>query len=294
LLAGDRIGLSNKPRQTLIVDRLKAVENIVTFVNGVLKTNPVASRLINKDLIYSDNFFAEEALPNTTDYDYAVDSYSQIEYVASLTAGTFVPGKRYVILTLGTTNWNLAAGTTGVTYIVGSIFTAANAGIGSGSAIVRRILVKQDSNHNNRWSLYNNQLSGIPDLVKTQTFNAKNFWDYADWYATGYSSKTLAITYTVDKFYNIYTLDLVPGNIIKVTDNNAGLFEIYKVNVNSKLELIGLEKGTIKLGAALYTEVGYDHDNFDIDLFDYNSFNEFIPEQYNLEPPALTSGFKIP
>jgi hypothetical protein len=275
LLTGDRIGLSNKPRQTLIVDRLKAVENIVTFVNGVLKTNPVASRLINKDLVYSDNFFAEEALPNTTDYDYAVDSYSQVAYVASSTAGTFVPGKQYVILTLGTTNWNTAAGTTGITYAIGSIFTAANAGIGSGSAIVRRILVKQDSNHNNRWSLYNNQLSGVPELLKTQTFNAKDFWDYSDWYSTGYSSKTLSITYTVDKFYNIYTLDLVPGNVIKVTDNNAGLFEIYKVDVNGKLELIGLEKGTIQLGAALYTEVGYDHDTFDIDLFDYNSFNEF-------------------
>jgi hypothetical protein len=275
LLAGDRIGLSNKPRQTLIVDRLKAVENIVAFVNGVLKANPVAARLINKDLIYSDNFFAEEALPATTDYDYAVDTFGQISYVSPLTAGTFVAGKKYVIMFLGTTDWNAAAGTTGVTYTVGSVFTAANAGIGSGSAVLRRILVKQDSNYNNRWTLYNNQLSGVPELLKTQTFNAKNFWDYADWYATGYSSKTLTINYTVEKFYNIYTLDLVPGNIVKVTDNNAGLFEIYKMDVNSKLELIGLEKGTIQLGTALYAKVGYDHDTFDIDLFDYNSFNEF-------------------
>ena len=275
LLVGDRIGLSNKPRQTLIVNRLKAVENIVAFVNGVLKANPVASRLINKDLVYSDNFFAEEELPAVTDYDYVVDTFDQVTYASPLTAGTFVAGKRYMILTLGTTDWNAAAGTTGVTYTVGSVFTAANAGIGSGSAIVRRILVKQDSNYNNRWTLYNNQLSGVPELLKTQTFNTKNFWDYADWYATGYSSKTLVINYTVEKFHNIYTLDLVPGNIIKVTDNNAGLFEIYKMDVNSKLELIGLEKGTIQLGTALYTQVGYDHDTFDIDLFDYNSFNEF-------------------
>jgi hypothetical protein len=275
LLPGDRIGLLNKPRQTLIANRLKAVENVVVFVNSVLKENPVSARLVNKDLIYSDNFFAEEPVPATTDYDYAVDIFEQISYISSVTAGTFVPGKKYTISALGTTNWNLAAGTTGITYAVGSVFTAANAGVGSGIAILTRILVKRDSSYNDRWTLYTNKLSGIPELLKTQTYNTKNFWDYADWYATGYSGKTIVITYTVERYHNIYTLDLVPGNIVKVTNNDADLFEIYKVGTDGKLNLIALQNGTIQLGSALQSEVGFDHDSFDIDLFDYNSFNEF-------------------
>ena len=54
-----------------------------------------------------------------------------------VTAGNFTVGIRYVISNLtGTTQlqWNTAAGTTGVTYIVGSNFTAAAVGAGTGTA----------------------------------------------------------------------------------------------------------------------------------------------------------------
>ena len=48
--------------------------------------------------------------------------------------GEFTPGIEYVITELGTTDWNAIAGTTSVTYSVGSIFTAAYSGeiVGSG------------------------------------------------------------------------------------------------------------------------------------------------------------------
>jgi hypothetical protein len=275
LLPGDRIGLSNKPRQSLIINRLKAVDNIVTFVNTVLKANPITSRLVNKDLIYSDNFFAEEALPAESRYDYAVDSFDQISYVAATSPGSFVVGKQYTILALGSTDWNVTAGTSNKTYSVGSVFTAATVGAGSGSAIATRILVKQDSNYKNRWAIYISQTSGIPELLTLQTYNTKNYWDYQDWYATGYNSKTLVINYTVEKYHDIYTLNLVSGDVVKVTDNSAGLFEIYRVDENSKLELIALEKGTIQLSPELKSESGFDTENFDINVFDYNTFNEF-------------------
>lgn len=52
-------------------------------------------------------------------------------------AGSFVTGRIYKITKLGTTTqqqWNTAAGTTGITYDIGSIFTAAGAGTGTGKA----------------------------------------------------------------------------------------------------------------------------------------------------------------
>lgn len=53
--------------------------------------------------------------------------------------GQFVPGTQYIITNLGTTDWNSIAGTTGVVYTVGSVFTAINqgviVGIGSGTAL---------------------------------------------------------------------------------------------------------------------------------------------------------------
>jgi hypothetical protein len=47
-------------------------------------------------------------------------------------AGDFVPGYRYTIISLGDTNWNTAAGTVGITYAAGDIFTAALTGSGTG------------------------------------------------------------------------------------------------------------------------------------------------------------------
>jgi hypothetical protein len=49
-------------------------------------------------------------------------------------AGDFVAGYRYTIIFLGDTNWNTAAGTTGITYAIGDIFTAVVAGTGTGIA----------------------------------------------------------------------------------------------------------------------------------------------------------------
>jgi hypothetical protein len=48
-----------------------------------------------------------------------------------VTTGAFVVGINYTITTLGDTNWNTVAGTSGVIYEVGSTFTAANSGNGT-------------------------------------------------------------------------------------------------------------------------------------------------------------------
>lgn len=71
----------------------------------------------------------------------AISPYVNIEevYLAaynSVTAGSFVIGQFYQILTLGSTTqtqWNTIAGTSGVTYAVGSTFTAATIGASSGN-----------------------------------------------------------------------------------------------------------------------------------------------------------------
>lgn len=61
---------------------------------------------------------------------YAVDSRS----LTAVTADDLVPGSRAQIVTLGTTDWNVVAGTTGVTYAVGDYLDIAEAGTGTGTA----------------------------------------------------------------------------------------------------------------------------------------------------------------
>tara|TARA_R100001530_G_scaffold1847_1_gene3145 strand:- start:6626 stop:8443 length:1818 start_codon:yes stop_codon:yes gene_type:complete len=58
--------------------------------------------------------------------------------VTTTTAGSFVVGTYYAIASLGNTTqaqWNTAAGTSGLTYIVGSVFQAATVGVGTGTVV---------------------------------------------------------------------------------------------------------------------------------------------------------------
>ena len=64
---------------------------------------------------------------------------------AETNAGSFVTGTEYYITVLGNTTqaqWNSVAGTSGVVYNLGSIFTAANAGTGTGKARNRTTVAK--------------------------------------------------------------------------------------------------------------------------------------------------------
>ena len=58
------------------------------------------------------------------------------------TAGNFTIGDEFYITELGNTNWNTVAGTSGVSYNIGSIFTVANAGSGTGKARDRSTVAK--------------------------------------------------------------------------------------------------------------------------------------------------------
>ena len=51
-------------------------------------------------------------------------------------AGSFDIGSTYTINTLGTTDWNLVAGTSSITYVVGDTIIATTVGDGNGTAIV--------------------------------------------------------------------------------------------------------------------------------------------------------------
>ena len=58
------------------------------------------------------------------------------------TAGSFTLTDEFYITELGNTNWNTVAGTSGVDYNIGSIFTVANAGTGTGKARDRSTVAK--------------------------------------------------------------------------------------------------------------------------------------------------------
>jgi len=76
----------------------------------------------------------------TLDVDYTVDlALPTVTFATApglTTADNFEIGSVYTILTLGTTDWNVVAGTVGVVYAVGDVVTAVAVGTGSGTAFI--------------------------------------------------------------------------------------------------------------------------------------------------------------
>jgi len=266
LLPKDRLGLSKQPRQTLIIDRLKAVKSVVDYINSVLIQYPITSRIVNKEIVYSDNFYAASTPPTESEYDYNVDNYIQLDYVPELAANALIPGKKYIIISAGTTNFvTLGAANNNP----GTVFTASAAGTGTGLCYPRRIFVATDANYNDYWSVYEKNADSTATLVKVQVFDVTNYWRKVDWYEKGFSSKT-KINYTVDSFYQTYTLPLSINDVVKVRNNGGNLFELYQYRAG-KLKLVGLQDGTIQLNDSLYNKKGYDFYSFDSGPFDLGS-----------------------
>ncbi len=105
---------------------------------------------INGNIVYSNKkvaggltYFMAASLQGTASSSGTSSQITDIEFgqyvITALTittiAGSFVVNNKYTILTLGSgTDWNVIAGTSGVTYTIGSPFTALSAGSGTGTA----------------------------------------------------------------------------------------------------------------------------------------------------------------
>jgi hypothetical protein len=96
-------------------------------------------------------------------------------------AGSFIVGQQYKITSLGTTTqpqWNTIAGTTGQTYVVESLFTAATTGAssGNGAAAVARTLANRFADVVNvlDFGAFNNNSSANAALTTTAIQNAIN------------------------------------------------------------------------------------------------------------------------
>jgi hypothetical protein len=274
LLADDKIGLSNKPRQTVILNRTKAIQDSLKYVNSILIKYPVALKIVDKFNIYSDNFYAAEPEPSSDLYDYLVDTFEQVNSVPEFTTGAFEIGKQYIITEVVNFDF-VTIGASSNT--VGTTFTAT--GIGDpnllGFALPRRIFVRDDINFNNRWSIY---VKGFADggntLTAVQSFDTANTWNFTNWFEDGYSIKTLP-NYTVDTFNDIYKIEtLKVGDLIKVKNDGSGKFNLFRYDAGGKYTVVGLQDGTIQIKNELWNSIGYDFYRYDAEPWDYSLFNE--------------------
>jgi hypothetical protein len=147
------------------------------------------------------------------DYNSGTPRFS-IGDVGTSASSTLVAGKQYKIVSLGSTNWNTAAGTTGITYAINSIFTATNTGNGTGTAAV--------VNNGIFWNGSAFTVAG--NVIGTTNINTNAVSNY--WYRVRQTSDTVGYPYAVPTAGVVFTETF---DSFTVTD--AGILQIEILSV---------------------------------------------------------------
>jgi len=298
-----RYGIENRPRQGMFVNRFEALKEFIDLTNQVLLQNQIVEN-INMDSLNSYDPVPNEILGL---YDTTFDTDAELVYA---NVGNFAM-PTLTLVDPSTTNGKIAqviiqssgkgylvapyvevigSGTGAVIktiinskgQITGVDIESAGEGYDSNTVFVVRsysALVKNDSQSEGNWSIYSyDPTTKIWSRIITQAYDVRKFWNYADWYSTGFSQFTAA-DFSVATIVDLNSISVSIGEIVKVRTVNSGgwlLLEKYanstSVDWTQSYSVIGIQNGTIQLSSSLYqttgTQLGFDNSTFDTEGYD--------------------------
>jgi hypothetical protein len=158
------------------------------------------------------------------------------------------------------------------------------------------VLVDPTPLTNNLWTIWQYQVGSNPWLLTSeQTYNTANFWEYVDWYLTGYSSQ-IAIDGIVETDADLRAIvNPINGLVIKVLNNGNNKWQLFRYF--NEWILIGQQDGSIQVLDSVYqwtvTPGGFDTGAYEAVAFDKNAATEFaniidgIKEAIYAEPNSL-------
>jgi len=226
LSAAERYGISIRPRQSMFVDRLSAMAQLISFVNQVFVENPIAD---NFDLSALND---QEPLPSKKlgEYHESVPTNIELGYIDAETLD------------------------------VGHV-----------------VLVESDATQNGLWVLYELTSNKTWNIRRIQSYKNSLYWNYIDWYASGYSTTTKP-TYSVNSYVDALKLPYAVGDIIKVTNMGNGEWRLFLVGADRSFTSVGIQNGTIQLSDSLSNfgqrEIGYGNQGFDTNRYDQSPNTE--------------------
>jgi len=303
-----RYGILNRPRQSMFVNRIEALKEFVERVNVTLLLNQISE---NYNLTQLESYDTTPTTvtglydqTQNTDADLAyvnINSFRQAQLTPVIVNGTIT---NVTITFAGSGYGNGTDDNTGIGPSVEIVGSGKNAKItttitngkitgvsvyngGAGydpdntTLVVRSycVLVSSDSQANGNWSIYSwtpsstSTGAGTWSRILTQAYDVRNYWNYADWYATGYSQYTSA-DYLISTLVELNSIQPKIGELVKVSTVNSGgwlLLEKYanstSVDWTQSYNVVGIQNGTIQLSTKLYnfetTNIGYDSDIYD-------------------------------
>ena len=300
LAPNQRYGMLNRPRQSWFINRQEALKQVIERTNSVLRQNLIVEE---KDISRLSSI-DEKPTVISRKYDVEVDSVVDLDFIGVARAERAVltpiiengkitrveitnPGRGYrVVPTFEIFSIGANAEIELEINNLGQI-TAANVIDGgnnyndSTTIVVRQFsaLVTSDDTINGKWAIYErNPITRSWTRVISQAYNVGAFWEYADWYDTGYNAFT-EIDHVIDFSYSLQGLDDRLGDIVKILNiGGEGWLLLEKIDVQDTIDYtvnyktIGRQNGTIQFKNNLYdlasSQIGFDSQSFDTKFFD--------------------------
>jgi len=296
-----KYGILNFPRQSMFINRLEAVKQVVERVNDVLVNTQVVDGKDFTSLLLKD----EPPLTVEGKYDSVIDSVAQLRFVgvAKVEQAILEPvientrivgvniinsGRGYSVAPTVKISDNKGASAV-IQTTINNLGQVTSVNIKNGGKnytsntklTVRKfsVLVNSDEEIGGRWAIYTwDKTSQEWSRSDNQAFDTTRYWDYADWYAEGYSSQT-AINRILAQTFELASIDAEIGDIIKVESVGSGgwlllrkVDDQFTQDFTVNFETIGRQDGTIQLSTRLYdyasTTSGFDSNIYDSAFYD--------------------------
>ena len=293
-------GVENRPRQGMFINRFEALKQFIERVNLVLIKEQIVGQ---RDLSLIESYQAEPAI-TTGLYDVVFDTDLELRFanIGSFTTPRLTP----TVVNGSITGINIVSAGRG--YVEAPYIDVIGAGIGAvikakintrgqiiGADIVSpgygytddtslsirnfSALVHADLQSTGNWSIYTyDPSSKIWSRTQSQSYDTRNYWTYADWYADGYSEFSVT-NYAVDTFSDLNSLTLTIGQTVKIRTSSSGTWflllkyaESTSIDWTQSYKVVGQENGTIQFSSGLYsfadTSYGFDGSLYDNTIYD--------------------------
>ena len=291
----EKYGNLNKPRQSWFVNREEALKQYIERVNNVLINNLIVDNKNLSKIQESDPYptaitrLYDSSVDTLADLNlYGTSSFVQATISVTTLNGKIIevvitnPGKGYQVVPtfdiIGNGNGaeiEFTIDNNGALASVNIINQGKN--YPTNTQIIMRplsILVVADESLNGKWAIYErNTVVNKWERIRSQGFNVNLYWEYADWYATGYTVFS-NIDYTVDLSYELDSLSSAIGDIVKIKNIGTGgwlllekIADLQNVDYTVNYATIGRQNGTIQFKPALYNS-SISYNNFDLVSFD--------------------------
>ena len=163
------------------------------------------------------------------------------------------------------------------------------------------VIVRTDSNSNNRWAKYELQ-NGKWIKVFTQDYNTTQYWNYINWTSDDYDPLKPLVA-TVDETYQLAELNLVAGEYVKVKNQGNGRYIILQKvikdgNFDDEYNLVLSENGTFEFKSNLWdlTNSKFNFDayfTYDQTLYDQTPEQELINILSAIKEDIFIGPFKV-